>query len=72
MTKKLNRNLSGGRAQPEIRIGSRWMDNSGSKITIIQNTGNCVSYVRDGYQRDCVCAVDRLFREFKPATEAAA
>lgn len=70
MRKNINRMPSGGSAQPEIVIGSRWADTGGDKITIIHQIGNRVTYIRDGFPRECFCSADRLCREFKPCMEA--
>lgn len=48
----------------EIKINSRWKDTWGVKITIKKAGENRVSYVRDGYEHECICSPDRLRREF--------
>ncbi|EAT7397329.1 DUF4222 domain-containing protein [Salmonella enterica] len=55
---------SGGSAHPEICIGDRWKDSHGSIITITEHQLNRVIFYREGYHSPCMCAQDRLHREF--------
>jgi|GEM_PF-349624 len=53
-----------GKTQPEIEINTRWKDSAGLKITVQTVEDNRVTYIRDGYEHDCICTADRLRREF--------
>lgn len=72
MTKK-NNGLDGqGRAQPEIELNSRWKDNWGEKITVKRVEFGRITYVRDGYDRECVCSEYRFRNDFSYLPEESA
>ncbi|EBS7634085.1 DUF4222 domain-containing protein [Salmonella enterica] len=64
MAKKINQAKPEGKTHPLIEINTRWKDNWGIKITICKVEENRVSYIRDGYEHECVCSLDRLRCEF--------
>lgn len=53
-----------GKTQPKIEINTRWKDSGGLKITVLTVEENRVTYIRDGYQHECICSQGRLCREF--------
>ncbi|UNO34633.1 DUF4222 domain-containing protein [Salmonella enterica subsp. enterica serovar Abeokuta] len=66
MVVRINRVKPEGIAQPEIELHTRWKDNWGVKITVVKvkAKANRVTYIRDGYEHECVCSPARLKREF--------
>lgn len=64
MVKKLNRAKPEGLAQPKIEMHSRWKDNYGDKVTIKSVAFGRIAYIRDGYERECVCSEYRFRNDF--------
>ncbi|NTZ36203.1 DUF4222 domain-containing protein [Enterobacter sp. JMULE2] len=64
MVKKINRAKPEGIAQPKIEDHSRWKNNYGEKITVKSATESRITYVRDGYENECVCSGYRFSNEF--------
>ncbi|EDI0415098.1 DUF4222 domain-containing protein [Salmonella enterica subsp. enterica] len=64
MVVRINRVKPEGVAQPEIELNTRWKDCWGVKITVVKVKANRVTYIRDGYEHECVCSPARLKREF--------
>lgn len=64
MKKKINSLTAGGTARSEIEPHSRWKDSYGEKITVIGTTESSITYVRDGYSRECVCSEYRFRNDF--------
>ena len=64
MVVRIHRVKPEGVAQPKIELNTRWKDGWGVKITVIKVKANRVSYIRDGYDHECVCSPARLEREF--------
>lgn len=64
MVVRIHRVKPEGVAQPKIELNTRWKDSWGVKITVIKVKANRVSYIRDGYEHECVCSPARLKREF--------
>ncbi|RKR54643.1 uncharacterized protein DUF4222 [Yokenella regensburgei] len=64
MVKKLNQALPEGRAQPKIELNSSWKDSFGEKIMVTSVTESRITYVRDGYPRECICSEYRFRNDF--------
>jgi len=64
MVKKINRAKPEGIAQPKIETHSRWANNYGEKLTVKCVAFGRVTYVRDGYDSECVCSEYRFSNEF--------
>ncbi|MBL5900833.1 MULTISPECIES: DUF4222 domain-containing protein [Enterobacteriaceae] len=64
MVKKINQAKPEGIAQPKIEAHSRWKNNYGEKITVKSATESRITYVRDGYENECVCSGYRFSNEF--------
>ncbi|HEE0082046.1 DUF4222 domain-containing protein [Citrobacter youngae] len=64
MKKKINSLTAGGSARSEIELNSRWKDSYGEKITVTGTTESSITYVRDGYSRECVCSEYRFRNDF--------
>jgi hypothetical protein len=65
MVKKLNQAQPEGLAQPKIEAHSRWKNNYGEKITVKCVAFGRVTYIRDGYDSECICSEYRFTGEFK-------
>ena len=64
MKKKINSLTAGGQTRPEILPGDIFQDNRGERVTVKMVTDNRITYIREGYSRECVFPVERFEREF--------